>query len=180
MQFGSSVHFVPSYLVCKSIKSNIRLFFSRDFSLSWIFFNCPSILAILSRCCSYLSIAKYIFVLESILSFSSTYAKAISKFSFSSSGLALIYFKNFFTFNSFRSVTSSILIVELRTCRNVRINHQKMKLLLFAFPMNGGDQHATGIDTHHFSRRQICDGDASLSDEFFRLTMSVDTAQNRS
>ena len=61
----------------------------------------------------------------------------------------------------------------------MRINHQKMKLLLFAFLMNGGDEHTARIDTHHLARRQIRDGDAGLADELFRLIISMDTAQNR-
>ena len=68
------------------------------------------------------------------------------------------------------------LSVQLRTCRNARIHHQKMQLFLFTFVMNGADQHATGIDAHHLARRQIHDGDAGLADELFGLIIGVNSA----
>ena len=69
--------------------------------------------------------------------------------------------------------------IQLSTSRDVGINHQKMELLLLAFLMNGGEQHAAGLDAHHRSGRQIRDGDAGLSDQLFRLIICVNTAQNR-
>ena len=68
--------------------------------------------------------------------------------------------------------------IELCACRNVRINHQQMQLFLAVFVMHGGDEHTAGIDTHHRSRRQIGDGDAGLSNQFFRLIIFVNTTQN--
>jgi len=81
-----------------------------------------------------------------------------------------------------RSVYASVLI-HLRACRDGRINHQKMEFFLHgtaigavAFLVNGTDQHAAGIDAHHGSRRKVGDRDAGLSNQLFRLIVSVNTA----
>lgn len=62
------------------------------------------------------------------------------------------------------------------------IHHQKMKLFFIAvlLVVDCGKQHATGIDAHHLPRREIGDGDQCLSDQFFRLIVSMDTGKNDS
>ena len=51
--------------------------------------------------------------------------------------------------------------------------------LFYAFlVVDGGDQHAAGIDAHHGTGRQIGDGDAGLADELFRLIIFMNSAQN--
>ena len=42
------------------------------------------------------------------------------------------------------------------------------------------NEHTAGIDTHHGSGRQIRDGNARFSDQFFRLVVFVDTGKNHS
>ena len=71
--------------------------------------------------------------------------------------------------------TSSI---ELCACRNVMIDHQQMQLFFTVFVMHGGDQHTTGVDTHHRSWRQIGDCNAGLTNQFFRLIIFVNSTQN--
>jgi hypothetical protein len=67
-------------------------------------------------------------------------------------------------------------LIHLRACRDGRIHHQEMESFLVAFLVNGTDQHAAGIDAQHGSRRKIGDGDTGLSDQFFGLVISVNTA----
>ena len=60
------------------------------------------------------------------------------------------------------------------------IDHQKMKLFFIAvlLVVDCGKQHTTGIDAHHLPRRKIGDGNQCLSDQFFRLIVSMDTGKN--
>ena len=53
-----------------------------------------------------------------------------------------------------------------------------MELFLTVFVMHGGDEHTAGIDTHHGAGREVGDGDAGLTDQFFRLIILVNTTQN--
>ena len=68
--------------------------------------------------------------------------------------------------------------IQLRTGRDVVVHHQKMKLFLAVSLVHRGQKHATGIDAHHLPRREIGDGDQCLSDQFFRLIVSMDTGKN--
>ena len=58
------------------------------------------------------------------------------------------------------------------------IKHQKVELFFSFFMMNGADQHAAGLDAHHGSGRQICDCNTGLANQFFRLVICVNSAQN--
>ena len=53
-----------------------------------------------------------------------------------------------------------------------------MQLFFAVFVMHGGDEHTAGVDTHHRARREVRDSDAGLSNQFFRLIILVNTAQN--
>ena len=55
-----------------------------------------------------------------------------------------------------------------------------MKLFFIAvlLVVDCGKQHTTGIDAHHLPRRKIGDGNQCLSDQFFRLIVSMDTGKN--
>ena len=68
--------------------------------------------------------------------------------------------------------------IQLRTGRDVVVYHQKMQLFLAIFLVDRGQEHAAGVDPHHRSRREIRDGDQCLSDQFFRLIVSMDTGKN--
>ena len=70
--------------------------------------------------------------------------------------------------------------IQLCAGRDMVVNHQKMKFFVFAvlLVVDCGKQHATGIAAHHLPRREIGDGDQCLSDQFFRLIVSMDTGKN--
>ena len=67
-------------------------------------------------------------------------------------------------------------LVELCTCRNVVIYHQKMKLFFAFFFMNSTEEHTARVNAHHRSRWKICDSNKSLSNQFFRLIKAMNTA----
>ena len=66
--------------------------------------------------------------------------------------------------------------VQFRPRRDVVIHHEKMKLFLPVALVNGREQHAAGLDSHHGARRQIRDRNQGLSDQLFRLVVDVDAA----
>ena len=70
--------------------------------------------------------------------------------------------------------------IQLCSCRNVVIDHQKMKFFVFTvlLVVHSGQQHAAGVDAHHLPRREIRDRDQGLSDQLFRLIVSVNTGEN--
>ena len=72
---------------------------------------------------------------------------------------------------------SILFLIELRACRDVRIDHQKIELFFALFLMNGTQQHAVGLHAHHGSRREVHDGDQRLSDELLRLIEGVNSAK---
>ena len=55
-----------------------------------------------------------------------------------------------------------------------------MESFFIIFVVNSGDQHTAGIDAHHLSGRKIRDRDTGLSDQFFRLIILMDAAQDHS
>ena len=55
--------------------------------------------------------------------------------------------------------------IQLRAGRDVVVHHQKMQLFLTVSLVHRGQEHAAGVDPHHRSRREIRDGDQSLSDQ---------------
>ena len=62
------------------------------------------------------------------------------------------------------------------------INHEKVKFFLIAVLLivYCRKQHTTGLDTHHCSRWKVCDCNQSLSNQFFRLIISVNTGKDSS
>ena len=58
--------------------------------------------------------------------------------------------------------------IELRARRDAVIYHQQVQLFLTVLVVDGGNQHAAGINAHHRARRQVGDGDAGLADQLFR------------
>ncbi len=58
------------------------------------------------------------------------------------------------------------------------IHHQQVELLLPLLVMDGGDQHAAGVNAHHLARRQVDDGDGGLADELLRLVILVDAGED--
>ena len=62
------------------------------------------------------------------------------------------------------------------------INHEKVKFFLITVLLivYCRKQHTTGLDTHHCSRWKVCDCNQSLSNQFFRLIISVNTGKDSS
>ena len=58
------------------------------------------------------------------------------------------------------------------------IDHQKIELFFLPFLVNGAQKHTAGVDAHHGPERQICDGDAGLSNQLLRLIKGVDAAED--
>ena len=69
-------------------------------------------------------------------------------------------------------------LVQLGAGRNMIVHHQKMQSFLSLFVMYGADQHAAGINSHHLARRQVDNGNRSLSYQIFRLIIIVDSAED--
>ena len=67
-------------------------------------------------------------------------------------------------------------LIELCTCRNMVIYHKEMKLFFAFFFVYCTEKHTARVNAHHRSRWKICDSDKSLSNQFFRLIISVNTA----
>ena len=67
-------------------------------------------------------------------------------------------------------------LVELCTCWNVVINHQKMELFFAFFFVDSTEEHTARVNAHHSSRWKICDSNKSLSNQFFRLIKAMNTA----
>ena len=53
-----------------------------------------------------------------------------------------------------------------------------MQPLLALLVVDGGDEHAAGVDAHHLPRRQVGYGDAGLADELLGLVIGVDAAED--
>lgn len=69
-------------------------------------------------------------------------------------------------------------LVHLSPCWDMVVYHEEMELFLAFFVVNGRNEHAAGVDTHHGSRRQIGNGDAGLADELFRFVEGMNAAQD--
>ena len=67
-------------------------------------------------------------------------------------------------------------LIELRTSRNMVINHEQMEFFFLTALVDCGEKHTAGVDAHHRSRRQVGDGDQGLANQFFRLVECVNTA----
>ena len=66
--------------------------------------------------------------------------------------------------------------IQFRPRRDVVIHHEKMKLFLPVALIDRREQHTTGLNAHHGARRQVRDYNQRLSDQLFRLVVSVDAA----
>lgn len=73
----------------------------------------------------------------------------------------------------------SVRSIQLRTCRDVVVHHEKMEFLVIAvlLAIDSREKHSSGIDAHHLPRRKIGDGDQGLSNQLFRLVISVNTGK---
>ena len=69
-------------------------------------------------------------------------------------------------------------LIELGACRNMVIDHQKMEFFILSALVDGGEQHAAGVDAHHGPRRQVGDGDEGLADQLLRLVECMDAGKD--
>ena len=76
------------------------------------------------------------------------------------------------------SARISLVLVQTCTSRDTLIYHNKVQLLCAFLFMDSRQQHTTGINTHHFARRQVNNSNQSLAYQLFRLIECMDTAQN--
>ena len=61
----------------------------------------------------------------------------------------------------------------------MRVELQQVQFLLAFLRVDGGNQHATGLNAHHGTRRQVDDGHERLADELFRLVEGMDAGKDR-
>ena len=73
-----------------------------------------------------------------------------------------------------------LVLIELRAGGDAVVHHQEVQAFLTFLVVDGADDHAAGVDAHHGSGRQIHDGNAGFSDQFFRLVVFVDAGKNHS
>ena len=58
------------------------------------------------------------------------------------------------------------------------VHHQQVELFLAVLGVDGGDQHAVGLQAHHLPGRQVHDGHQRLADEVLRLVELVDAGED--
>ena len=78
---------------------------------------------------------------------------------------ALIFRMNFF-------------LVQLCAGRDVVIDHQQVQAFFTFLGVDGGDQHAAGVDAHHLAWWEVDNSDAGLADQLLRLIVVVDAAED--
>ena len=70
----------------------------------------------------------------------------------------------------------NIVLIQLRSSRDSVVYHQKIQAFMSVLLVYCRDQHTTGINAHHLSRRQVGDCDTGLTNQLFRLVIVVNTA----
>ena len=68
--------------------------------------------------------------------------------------------------------------IKLRTCGDMGIDHEQVKLFRALLVVDGGKQHTAGIDAHHCAGRKVRYGNKCLVDKLIRIVISVYPAQN--
>ena len=69
-------------------------------------------------------------------------------------------------------------LVELGAGGDIVVDQQEVESLLPINMVNGGNEHAAGIDAHHLARGQIDDGNGGLADKILGLIIVVDAGEN--
>lgn len=69
-------------------------------------------------------------------------------------------------------------LIQLCAGGDVGVYHEAVELLHALFMVDGGDNHAAGINAHHLPGRQIGDGNEGLAHQLLRLVGIVDTAED--
>ena len=78
-----------------------------------------------------------------------------------------------------RSLSPDVL-AEFRACGDRIVDHDEVQLFLALFRVDGGKQHAAGLETHHLSGRQVHNRNERLADELLGLIELVDAGENLS
>ena len=58
------------------------------------------------------------------------------------------------------------------------VDREQMQLFLALLLVDGGKQHAAGVNAHHGARRKVRDGDAGFTHQLLRLIESVDAGED--
>ena len=69
-------------------------------------------------------------------------------------------------------------LVELGAGRDIVVDQQEVESLLPINMVNGGNEHAAGIDAHHLARGQVDDGNGGLADKILGLIIVVDAGED--
>ena len=69
-------------------------------------------------------------------------------------------------------------LIHFCTGGDAGIEHQAAEFFDAVFVVYGGDNHAAGIDAHHFSGWQVGDGEEGLAEQFFGFVGFVNPAQD--
>ena len=69
-------------------------------------------------------------------------------------------------------------LVQLCTGGDVGVYHQQVELFGSGLLVDGGNEHAAGINAHHLPGGKIYDGDAGLAHQLLRLVILVDAAED--
>ena len=76
------------------------------------------------------------------------------------------------------SVAGLSFLIKLCACWDVWINHEEVELFFVVALIDGADEHAAGVDAHHWAWWQVGDGDQGFADEFFWLVVLTDAAKD--
>ena len=68
--------------------------------------------------------------------------------------------------------------IKLRTCGDMGIDHEQVKLFRALLVVDGGKQHTAGIDAHHCAGRKVRYGNRCLAEKLIWLVIGVYPAQN--
>ena len=69
-------------------------------------------------------------------------------------------------------------LIELCAGGDIVVDHQQVEALLPVHVVNGGNEHAAGIDAHHLARGQVDDGNGGLADKILGLIVVVNAGED--
>ena len=70
--------------------------------------------------------------------------------------------------------------IQLRSCWDVVVDHEEVKVFFAVFLVDSADDHAAGIEAHHFLWWQVGDSDEGFADEFLWFVVFVDAGEDGS
>ena len=69
-------------------------------------------------------------------------------------------------------------LVELGAGGDIVVDQQEVEAFLPINMVNGGNEHAAGIDAHHLARGQVDDGNGGLADKILGLIIVMDAGED--